>query len=326
MNHSTTLTVQKASTMNVAPEQRLQYWDQFNANHFVGIRSSSYVPEGLSATQQSLHMDDMKVSWIEGNGHVVERDQALVRAVPKESVLVSIGMGKNAFFYQGKDCAMLDDQYALLYRTDKPYLVGFTNQMSQLTIDIPFEKFRQRCQRDLDSPLRIDTEDRLVKLLIRNLCRQVILFMQAPDADEAEAFQRKAWRLIEAMLGRQESTSDGSSVALHHRLMAKQYMDEHLSRPDLGVEEVAAALGISGRHLNRLFSEEELTPHQYLLEQRLQLAWNLLTHPSRHGYGIADVAYQCGFSSQAHFARVFRRHFGLTPTDARQKNACQPPC
>lgn len=324
MHQPATLTVQKASTRNVAPEQRFQYWDQFNASHFVGIRCSSYVPEGLAATQHSLHLDGMKLNWIEGNGHVVERDLTLVQAEPKESVLVSIGMGRNAFFYQGKDCEMLEGQYALLYRTDKPYLVGFTDQMRQLTIDIPLDRFRQQCGQGLDGPLRIDTKDRLVKLLVHRLCRQVDRFMQMPDANEADAFQRQTWRLVDAMLARQGSAVDKSSVAMHHRLMAKQYMDENLGRADLGVEEVAAALGISGRHLNRLFSDEELTPRHYLLEQRLQQAWALLTHPRRHGYGIAEVAYQCGFSSQAYFARVFRQRFGLTPTDARQKQSIAP--
>ncbi|SEG81512.1 helix-turn-helix transcriptional regulator [Marinobacterium lutimaris] len=324
MQHPATLTVQTASTRNVAPEQRFQYWDQFNASHFVGIRCSSYVPEGLAATQHSLHLDGMKLNWIEGNGHVVERDLTLVQAEPKESVLVSIGMGKNAFFHQGKSCEMLEGQYALLYRTDRPYLVGFTDQMHQLTIDIPLEKFHQHSQYSFDSPLRIDTHDRLVNLLIRSLYRQVNRFMQTPDAGEAEAFQRQAWRLIDAMLVRQNSAGDASSVAMHHRLMAKQYMDENLGRADLGVEEVAAALGITSRHLNRLFSEEALTPRQYLLDQRLQQAWALLTDPRRNGYGIADVAYQCGFSSQAYFARVFRRQFGLTPTDARQKHISAP--
>jgi AraC-like DNA-binding protein len=318
MNHSRMLPIQKASTCHVAPEQRFQYWDQLNANHFVGIRCSSYVPEGLSATLQSLHLDEMKLNRVEGNGHVVERDQVLVKTEPKESVLISIGEGENAFFYQGKHCEMLDSRYAMLYRTDKPYLFGFTDQMRQLSLDMPLHSFHQRYNHDLDRPLRIDTSDRSVRLLIRTLCRQVNRFMATPDSDDMATFQRQTWRLLDALLGQQNSSGQTSVAALHHQLMAKQYMDEHIGRADLDMEEVAGALGISCRHLHRLFSKEQQTPRQYLLDQRLQQAWTLLTNPHRRE-GIADVAYRCGFSSQAHFARAFRQRFGLTPSDARQQ-------
>lgn len=313
------LVVQKASTHRVAPDQRFQYWDQFNASHFVGIRCSSYVPEGLSATLQSLRLDDMTLNLVEGNSHVVERDLTLVKTEPKESVLISIGVGKNAFFYQGKDCEMLNSEYALFYRTDKPYLVGFTDQMRQLSIDIPLQHFQERCQKSLDSPLRIDIQDRSIKLLLRTLYRQINRFMETPIADQASVFQHQTWQLVEALLGLQGSEAGDSSLTLHHQLMARQYMDENLGRADLGVSEVAAALGISPRHLSRLFDAEALSPKQYLLHQRMQQAWSLLTRPRSHRYPIADVACQCGFSSQAHFARTFRQYFDLTPTEARQK-------
>ncbi|MNF16375.1 DNA-binding transcriptional activator FeaR [compost metagenome] len=49
----------------------------------------------------------------------------------------------------------------------------------------------------------------------------------------------------------------------------------------------------------------------------MQRAFQVLSSEEGRGLDIAEVAYQHGFSSQAHFARVFKAHFGRTPSDVR---------
>jgi AraC-like DNA-binding protein len=64
------------------------------------------------------------------------------------------------------------------------------------------------------------------------------------------------------------------------------------------------------------------TMRQFLVDipreqRRLQRAHQQVTGGSAAGTTIADIAYRCGFSSQAHFTRLFRARFGRTPTGAR---------
>ncbi|MES9603980.1 helix-turn-helix domain-containing protein [Actinomadura sp. NPDC000929] len=76
-------------------------------------------------------------------------------------------------------------------------------------------------------------------------------------------------------------------------------------------------LGVSVRHLGRIFETAGTTPARHILERRLQRARDELASPAAARTTIADVAYRWGFSSQAHFARRFRARFGLTPSEAR---------
>ncbi|WP_230646916.1 MULTISPECIES: helix-turn-helix domain-containing protein [unclassified Bradyrhizobium] len=48
-------------------------------------------------------------------------------------------------------------------------------------------------------------------------------------------------------------------------------------------------------------------------------ARRLLTDPEFAGHGIGDLALRAGFGDVHHFTRLFRRRFGMTPTDARQQ-------
>jgi AraC family transcriptional regulator len=58
-----------------------------------------------------------------------------------------------------------------------------------------------------------------------------------------------------------------------------------------------------------------LTPHQYVLEQRLHRARQLLEQKET---ALADIAVACGFSVQTHMTDNFRKHLGITPGEYRR--------
>ena len=79
----------------------------------------------------------------------------------------------------------------------------------------------------------------------------------------------------------------------------------------LSITTLASEVGLSTAHFSRAFKETVgRAPHQYLLLLRLQRARRMLEAPDA---SLSDVAFSCGFSDQAHFTRMFKREFGLTP-------------
>ena len=89
-------------------------------------------------------------------------------------------------------------------------------------------------------------------------------------------------------------------------------MSEHLTRT-LPINEMAEAIGISCRHLERLFKKNlGCSPSRYYLYLRLQQANQLLQSGQRQ---MPDVARDCGFVSVQHFIRCYRHYFGVHPRD-----------
>jgi AraC-like DNA-binding protein len=73
---------------------------------------------------------------------------------------------------------------------------------------------------------------------------------------------------------------------------------------------LAAETGTSRYQLLRAFARElGLTPHAYIVQQRLALARRLI----RAGSTLVDTASAAGFSDQSHLTRAFVRQFGVTP-------------
>jgi AraC family transcriptional regulator len=93
------------------------------------------------------------------------------------------------------------------------------------------------------------------------------------------------------------------------------YINDRLIE-NLSLEAIATAIGMSQYHFSRMFKQAiGLTPWQYVMQQRIELAKRLLARPQ---VTIAEVSHQLGFSNQAQFTNFFRKHTGVTPTQYRQ--------
>jgi AraC family transcriptional activator of tynA and feaB len=92
-------------------------------------------------------------------------------------------------------------------------------------------------------------------------------------------------------------------------------MRERFADPDFGPFDVAVEAGISLRYVQKLFTERGTTCTQYLYSLRLDRAAQLLRRRAHLGKSqpISEIAYACGYNDYSHFARNFRRRFGLPP-------------
>ena len=74
-------------------------------------------------------------------------------------------------------------------------------------------------------------------------------------------------------------------------------------------------LPFSYEYLRKLFQKEiGLTPHQYMQRKRLQIASELLLSAIPADGSVADVARACGFHDPLYFSRMFKKHFGISPS------------
>ena len=103
-------------------------------------------------------------------------------------------------------------------------------------------------------------------------------------------------------------------LAKHKQRKAIFFINENLDR-DLKLAQIAGLVGMSPYHFARMFKQSTgLTPHQYLVRQRLVKAKELLRYSDM---AIADIAYTVGYKNPSHFAKVFRKHIKVSPTDYR---------
>jgi AraC family transcriptional regulator len=89
-----------------------------------------------------------------------------------------------------------------------------------------------------------------------------------------------------------------------------EYIHVHLDQK-LSLADLATSLHLSVPHFERMFrATTQRPPYRYVLERRLERARVLL---EKTRLPLADIARQCGFSSQSHFTAHFTRYVGVSP-------------
>lgn len=93
-------------------------------------------------------------------------------------------------------------------------------------------------------------------------------------------------------------------------LQIADYIHEHLAQ-EIKIAELAELTRMSHFHFSRLFKQAiGVSPHQYVVQQRLERAKHLLKTTE---LPVMEIAISCGFSSHSHLGKLIRQHTGLSP-------------
>lgn len=110
----------------------------------------------------------------------------------------------------------------------------------------------------------------------------------------------------------------------HHAMIGRVlgHIRQNLAS-ELNIPNLAQVAGLSRAHFSRIFTDEEGLPiAKFILQERMRLAAKLL---SGHTLSIKEIASACGFDDANYFAKVFRRSFGLSPSEFRSTGMYSTP-
>ena len=95
------------------------------------------------------------------------------------------------------------------------------------------------------------------------------------------------------------------------------YVRHHLSEP-VSVDKMAGEFFLSRPHLSTKFKQETgMTLTDFILSEKTEEAKRLLRYSDKPQ---SAISFFLGFSSQGHFARVFKKYAGMTPNEYREKH------
>ena len=125
------------------------------------------------------------------------------------------------------------------------------------------------------------------------------------------------------------TSEDPQRIPLKARIGASQpklieavtLMEMNIEEP-LSTDDLAHHVGLSRRHLERLFKKHlQTVPSKHYLELRLEHARKLLRQSDKT---ILQIGLACGFTSASYFSTAYRNHYGLTPREERKREIDDP--
>jgi AraC family transcriptional activator of tynA and feaB len=149
------------------------------------------------------------------------------------------------------------------------------------------------------------------------------LVSQAPYLEEPQTRPavETTLELIATSLGSQYAEA-GETARAETIIAIKKYIESHLDDPSLGPPALAVRFGISLRYLHLLFARFGTTVSRWILYRRLERCRRELAVAGPHK-NITEVAFGCGFNDAAHFSRVFKNRYGVTPREYRAGKAAR---
>ncbi|WP_233526090.1 helix-turn-helix domain-containing protein [Actinomadura spongiicola] len=102
--------------------------------------------------------------------------------------------------------------------------------------------------------------------------------------------------------------------------VVRRHVREHATDPGLTGAAMAQDLGWSLRQIQLALQRAGTTPRELIREERLRLVRDRLRNPLDGDVTITDLAHATGFSSASALSHAFRRRFGVSPRELRQRD------
>jgi AraC family transcriptional regulator len=113
-----------------------------------------------------------------------------------------------------------------------------------------------------------------------------------------------------------ESRRGSPSLPGYKLRQITDWMAEHVAE-EFNLDRLAAQVGLSKFYFNRLFkSALGMSPSRYHIRLRMDEARRLLRETKR---SVVEIALDVGYANPSHFAQLFRRETGLTPSNYRRQ-------
>lgn len=297
-------------------------WRDMLREHFVSLDVAGLV-EGGGSVESNL-LGQLQLSTVTSRDQVIQRKPSLINR--DGSNLLQIGLIRSgaAVVEQDGRRAVLGPGDFVVYETSRPFEWSLRADERRPHWELgvftwPRAGFRLPEARTRDLTARTFTAAEGVPHLISTLLAGMLTEQPAMAAGGSAAVADQVGELLAVAL---DSLSVRTGPAGQDRLLQKadEFIDAHLSDPDLSPETVARAVAISVRQLHRLFLGRDQTVAQTIRARRLEGARREINSSLTRDRSIREIARNWGYLDLAVFGRAFRQVYGLSP---RQYRAAQ---
>ncbi|MFE9287159.1 helix-turn-helix domain-containing protein [Streptomyces olivaceus] len=262
----------------------------------------------------------MKVCSAQGTPVSLRRTERLAREDHEPSVFLGLQVsGTNMVGQHGRQC-LVGPGNLVVFESTAPYTLRFEERFGYLSLRIPREA--------LALPERVLREAAAVTLGPGNPTARLAFtyFSQLAACEElrggahAEALVGPSVELLRAVVTSQLGDA-GAGRALPEvplGMRVTQYVRAHLADPDLSAQRIAAAHGVSVRHLYNVLSRSGISLGDWIRTRRLAECRRELAGPGARTWTIAAIGRRWGFVDATHFSKAFKQAYGMSPRAWRE--------
>lgn len=320
MSESVKLPFSLFTTRHLAPKDQFDAWHESISVIFDVEPLADHDPErGFDATVRAYHLGELLISRVDFQGQQFVRDRQRAAIDGLDHYLVHLyatgglvgAAGERVRMLRPRDIQILDLSQHNATQAAPSGTVAMV---------VPRDTLRQAMPGVGDLHALVLRGDSAIGGLLGDYMASLLARADAIDmADAANVAQATTDMIAACFHSTAETRARASSVierTMRERM--ERHIAAHLDSPDLTIPALCRLFRISRTQLYRLF-EPLGGVANYIQEQRLLRAHAELCSPRNDHRRVYEIAFGLGFTSEAHFSRVFRTRFGMSPTDVRAR-------
>jgi len=298
------------TTEGLSPAESITAWTAHINESIFDALIVSYAPDGLRASKTARHMGDLTIHSITSNEHIVQRSIEKALDNPLDFIFFSAVVSGRCVFYSPTLTEIIDVGEVLAYDPGQAYVLGVEANSVHVFIRVPRAYFCRELGFEFPSQARkarvgFAGLPELSVSALQDLSRNI------GDSDIADAVLLEQSRMLI------DVAVQLSFVGETHGVLgrATAAIEEMHDNPGTKSGEIARAINVSLRQLDRLFAERGTSTAKQITVVRVGHARRLMADSS---LSISEIAYRCGFGSADTMTRQFKSLFGATPQVVRE--------
>jgi len=314
--------MQSFTTVGIDPRRKLAYWNEHAGASFSPLVSDPADLHSFHGSIERTTVGELSLAEAYSEAQTVHHSRTHVARTRGALFFLMLQLtGESRNRQDGRE-AFLGPGDFTLFDSTRQYDIVFPGPNRMLVLGIPEAQLRRRiaCPESLVA-VPVPGSGGVAVLLSRFL---KTFWAQCHRDLEPEAAGRVALAMLDligaAYVDVPRAHCERSAVATAQRIRIIDHIEAHLHDPELTPSRVAEACRITPRYLHHLFASSEETVGRYLLRRRLEECAQALLSRAQLGRTVAAIAFDYGFNSPTHFGRVFRRRYGMTPREYRERH------
>lgn len=296
-------------------------WQRSTSSVFVPLRAQAVGGNAFHGRLRGVSHADVAAIRVDASSHRVERTEELLG---RGDGFFKFGLqlaGHGLLVQAGRETVVRPGDLSV-YDTSRPYSLTFEEAASTLVLMVPHARMGAAAADVAELVALRLGEDGMADVVVpvlRGLARRL-------DGEANGGGVRLLQHAVD-LLGtlcdeEAERLLGGSADDPRRQLRAvMRYIDAHLGVPELSPQAVADAHFVSVRSLYKLFDDSGTTVAAWIRRRRLERAREDLLDPRRSHESVGTIATRWGLPDPAHFSRLFRAAYGVSPSVARERAA-----
>ncbi|WP_423460129.1 helix-turn-helix domain-containing protein [Ottowia sp. VDI28] len=303
----------KVNMESLGKQDRSDSWRSVCSKMIHKVEVSGASVDTFSAKMTVRKHDAMSCGFFWSKPHRVRWGRSQLADASTPGYLVSWQLEGEAHIEHGTQRLIQPAGSVAIVDARRPTSVTFPTEVRRIVAKLPARMLELRMPGLLTSRLEVFQPSGPFAPTLISYLTELSREAAAVQPTDMEALVENVCNLLKVTSRQTDAPCDAKEL---RRQALVHYLRRHACDPNLTLDTAAGHLHMSRRLVQQVLHEMDTSFTQFIIEERLTSVATQL--PGSGKVPISRIAYQAGFNDVSHFNYLFKRKFGMAPSEYRQ--------